>query len=167
MERFICCTFTGHRENKLPWGENEEDPRCKALKQSIYDAVEAVYHSGRHHFICGMATGCDMYFCEAVMALREEHPDIIIEAAIPFEQQSVKWNEAQKRRYDRLVSECDYQTVVQKDYTPECYARRNRYMVDCSSVLIAAFNGRPGGTMSTLLYAMREGVEVIQLPIEE
>lgn len=167
MVKFNCCTFTGHRENKLPWRDDEEDRRCTALKKSIYDAVEAVYHSGRTHFICGMATGSDMYFCEAVMELREAHPEVTIEAAIPFEKQSEGWSEDKRRRYDRLVAECDYQTVVQKEYSSECYMRRNRYMVDSASVLIAAFNGRPGGTMSTLLYAMRNGVEVIQLPIEE
>lgn len=167
MEKFGCCTFTGHRENKLPWRDNEEDPRCAALKQSIYDAVEAVYHSGRTHFICGMATGCDMYFAEAVLALREEHAEVTLEAAIPCEGQTRGWSGEQVRRYDRLVAECDYHTVVQRDYTPECYIRRNHYMVDSASVLIAAYNGRPGGTMSTILYAMRKGVEVIQLPVEE
>ena len=31
---------------------------------------------------------------------------------------------------------------------------RNRYMVDHASVLLAAYNGSPGGTMNTTLYAM-------------
>ena len=43
--------------------------------------------------------------------------------------------------------------------------RRNRYMVDSSSLLIAAYNGQQGGTMSTLLYAMRQGLEIIELSI--
>ena len=167
MDKFKSCCFTGHRESKLPWRNNEEDSRCIALEESIYDAVEAVYRSGRRHFICGMATGCDFYFCEAVLALREEHGDVTLEAAIPFERQSENWTESQKRRYERLISECDYHSVVQRDYSPDCYMRRNRYMVDSSSLLIAAYNGRAGGTMSTLLYAIRNKLEVIQLPIEE
>lgn len=167
MDRAISCCFTGHRESKLPWGDNEDNINCISLKESIYDAVEAVYRSGRRHFICGMATGCDFYFCEAVIALREEHPEVTIEAAIPFEGQSNGWNEKQKRRYLRLVSECDYQTVVRKDYSPDCYMNRNRYMVDSSSVLIAAYNGRRGGTMNTMLYAVRNGLELIQLPIND
>ncbi len=167
MDKSRSCAFTGHRENKLPWGDNESDPRCAALKNSIYDAVEAVYRSGRTHFLCGMATGCDFYFCEAVMALRGEHPEISIEAAIPFVAQSRGWSAEQRRRYDRLVAECDYQTVVSRDYSRGCYALRNEYMVDSASVLIAAYNGRPGGTMSTILYAMRKGVDIIELPIAE
>jgi len=166
MEKATTCTFTGHRENKLPWRGDESDPRCVRLKERIFDAVEAAYVAGMRHFICGMATGCDFYFGEAVAALREEHPDITLEAAVPWEGQSANWTPAQRRRYDRLAAACDYQTVVQREYTPDCMMRRNRYMVDASAMLIAAYNGTPGGTRATLLYAIRAGLEVVQLPME-
>ncbi|NCB74169.1 MAG: DUF1273 family protein [Clostridia bacterium] len=159
------CTFTGHREEKLPWRGDEADPRCLRLKELIADSLETVYHSGINHFICGMATGCDMYFCEAVIELRSSHEDITLEAAIPWEGQAQGWSAPLKKRYARLVADCDFYTLVQKDYTPDCLMRRNRYMVDSSSVIIAAFSGRPGGTMSTLLYAVRSGLEVIELPV--
>ncbi len=162
-ERAGACAFTGHRVNKLPWRADESDARCVRLKERMADAVEAVYRSGIRHFICGMATGCDMYFAEAVIALREEHPEVTLEAAIPCEGQSSRWNAEQRRRYDRVVSACDCFTVVQQHYTPDCMLRRNRYMVDASSVLIAAYNGSPGGTRSTMLYALRQGLEVIHL----
>jgi len=161
-----ACTFTGHRAEKLPWKYDENDSRCLLLKEQISDAVESVYHSGVHHFICGMANGCDMYFCEAVMQLRAVHNDITLEAAIPWESQSKGWPEPLRRRYARLVSDCDYHTLVQKSYTPDCMMRRNRYMVDHAAVLIAAYGGRPGGTMNTLLYALRQGLEIIELPVD-
>ena len=160
-----ACAFTGHREEKLPWKSDESDPRCVQLKELIADAVESVYHSGIRHFICGMATGCDMYFCEAVMQLRATHGEITLEAAVPWEGQSAGFTEALKRRYARLVADCDYHTLVQKTYTPDCLMRRNRYMVDNSRVLIAAYSGKPGGTMNTLLYAMRSGLEIVELPV--
>ena len=167
MDKEHTCTFTGHRENKLPWHGDESDPRCLRLKEQIYDAAEAVYHSGVRHYICGMASGSDLYFCEAVLRLREEYPDITLEAAIPCEGQSARWSAELRRRYDRFAGQCDYQTVLQREYSPECMLRRNRYMVDASAYLIAAYNGRPGGTQSTLLYAMRQGLRIIQLPMEE
>ena len=166
LEKSTTCTFTGHRENKLPWRGNEEDPRCLRLKEHLYAAVEAAYASGFCHFICGMATGGDMYFGEAVVALREEHPEVTLEAAIPYEGQSKQWTPQQRKRYDRLASDCDYVTVVQHDYTPDCMMRRNHYMVDASAMLIAAYNGTPGGTQATLLYAMRQGLQIVELPME-
>ena len=30
-ERENTCCFTGHREYKLPWGSDENDPRCRKL----------------------------------------------------------------------------------------------------------------------------------------
>ena len=43
--------------------------------------------------------------------------------------------------------------------------QRNRYMVDRASLLVACFDGRPGGTMNTILYAQRSGVQVIILDV--
>jgi len=164
IDKKTTCCFTGHRAGKLPWGFDEENEQCVQLKTRIADAVEAVYASGIRHFICGMANGADIYFCEAVIALRD-YRELTLEAAIPYEGQSNGWPEREKRRYDRLVSSCDFQTLVCREYTHDCMMRRNRYMVDASSVLIAAYGGERGGTMNTLLYAMRQGLEVIQIGV--
>lgn len=166
-ERAQSCCFTGHRPEKLPWRTNEADPRCTALKQRLFDTVEAVYRCGVTHFICGMARGCDTFFCEAVIELRNEHPEISLEAAIPCEEQAEGWTDAEKKRYDRLVSSCDYITLISHSYTPTCMEKRNHYMVDHASVLIAVYDGSRGGTMSTMLYALRQGLEIIEiLPLE-
>ena len=45
-ERENTCCFTGHREYKLPWGSDENDPRCRKLQQQLFDAVDAVYAVG-------------------------------------------------------------------------------------------------------------------------
>ena len=33
--RPCSCAFTGHRPGKLPWGEDESDLRCIALKAKL------------------------------------------------------------------------------------------------------------------------------------
>ena len=160
------CTFTGHRSAKLPWGYNEDAPACRELKQRIYDTAEAVYSAGFHTFICGMAEGCDLYFCEAVLALREEHPEIRIEAAVPFPGQADRWPADQRRRYERLLEECDKRTLIRPDYTAGCMMERNRYMVDHADLIIACYDGKSGGTLNTLRYALEKGVQILHLPIE-
>ena len=161
----LSCCFTGHRPQKLPWGMNETDARCLALKQEIAVRLEAIYALGYRHFLCGMAIGCDMYFAEAVLKLREEHGDVSLEAAIPFGDQPGRWTEKLRRRYNELIDRADTVTVLQYGYTPDCMMRRNRYMVDRSSLLLACFDGKPGGTMNTILYAERSGVKVILIDI--
>ena len=114
-----------------------------------------------------MANGCDLYFLEAVLRLRRTHPDVTVEAAIPYEGQADHWREPLRRRYVQLLGQCDYQTLVQSAYTSGCMMRRNRYMVDHARILIAAYTGAAGGTQRTLLYALRRGLEIIEIPIDE
>lgn len=165
MERETTCCFTGHRENKLPWRGNEADARCVALKKSIRIAVERAYLAGMRHFISGMATGSDLYFAEAVLALREKLPDITLEAAIPWSGQADGWTEEQKQRYNAVREQCDYETIVSARYTPDCLKRRNEYMVDHSALVIAAYSGASGGTRNTMLYAMRHNVELYEIEL--
>lgn len=166
MDREHTCCFTGHRPEKLPWGCDEDDPRCLSLKERIAAALEEAYAAGMRHFICGMALGADFYFCEAVLALRERHGDLTVEAAIPCEEQAAHWREADRQRYFSLVERCDFETMVQHHYDRGCMLRRNRYMVDRSAMLIAAYDGLMGGTMYTIQYAMKKGLEVNIIDIE-
>ena len=118
-EREKTCCFTGHRPMKLPWGMNEKDPRCLALKLELAARLEALAALGYRSFLCGMALGCDMYFAEAVLALRDRWPDVRLEAAIPFGDQPGRWNEEQRRRYNRLIDAADKLTTVAADASAE------------------------------------------------
>ena len=161
--RPITCCFTGHRPEKLPWGTDEADPRCKALKCKIKDAVESAYDGGMRHFICGMARGCDFFFAETVLALRLEKADVTLEAAVPCPTQADKWPEADRERWRSILNACDLETMVQHSYGPGCMLRRNRYMVDHSSLIIAVYDGTSGGTRYTLEYALRRRVPFIDI----
>jgi uncharacterized phage-like protein YoqJ len=110
-----------------------------------------------------MASGSDTYFCEAVLALRDERPDVSVEAALPCESQAERWPERARSRYFDLVSRCDLETLVSRRYTAECMKKRNRYMVDNASVIITVYDGKFGGTMYTRSYATRCGIEIIDL----
>ena len=165
--RPITCCFTGHRPAKLSWGNNENDPRCLALRQKLRAAIQSAYDEGYRHFICGMAQGCDFYFAEEILALKDLHSDVTLEAAIPCPSQPEGWSGADKRRYHAILGRCDYETLVQDHYSPGCMQRRNRYMVDHSSLLIAVYDGQSGGTRSTLEYAILRRVPFVDIRPEE
>ena len=165
MERETTCCFTGHRPEKLPWGTDEGNPLCLDLKRRLAAAVLSAYDRGMRHFICGMARGCDLYFCEAVLALRERYPEVTVEAAIPCPTQADAWPEAERDRYRELVARCDMETMVSDTYSSTCMQRRDRYMVDHAMLLIAAFDGTAGGTRYTVEYALRRGIEIFDVSI--
>ncbi len=162
--RQVSCSFTGHRPEKLPWGGDEGDGRCRALKERLFQAVEVAYEQGFRHFLCGMARGCDFWFCEAVLRLREVHREVSLEAAIPYAGQAERWDRADRARYEALLGQCDYKTVIQAAYSPGCMQRRNRYLVDHASMLIAVHDGLPGGTQQTIAYALRRGLDIVDTP---
>lgn len=168
MERETTCCFTGHRPDRLPWGDDEGDPRCLALKARLDQALDRAYAAGCRHFICGMARGADLYFAEGVLRLRARRPGVTLEGARPCESQADGWPEGDRRRYQAILDRCDYETLVQHRYDRFCMMRRNRYMVDRSARLIAVYDGVPrGGTAQTLAYALRQGLESDILQPEE
>lgn len=152
------CAFTGHRPHKLPFGYNEDDPRCRRLKEALLCCIrEMIEKENVRHFITGMALGVDMFAAEAVLSLKKKDPRLTLEAAVPCANQSARWSEEMRHRYACILSGCDKVTPLQEFYTMGCMERRNRYMVEQADFLIAVWDGSPGGTSGTLRYARSLG----------
>ena len=160
----MICAFTGHRPERLPWGLNEDDARCAALKTLLRRTVREVYDRGFHTFLCGMARGCDQYFAEAVLAARADGAqDAQLCALVPCPSQPDGWDEASVARYWALLAACDQLEVLEDHYSPGCMLRRNREMLRRAQLLISVFDGTPGGTASTLRFAAKQGIEILPL----
>ena len=154
MNRQRCCCFTGHREDKLqrPQKEVLED-----LKREIIQAVE----DGFTTFITGMAYGVDIWAGELILELRKKHRDIHLIAAVPFEGFDSHWNESWRKRYRILLKKADEINYICDGYASFAYQRRNEWMVDRSSRVIAVYNGEPSGTRNTINYAKKVDVPVV------
>ena len=100
------------------------------------------------------------------MNIREkDHPEILLEAAIPFAGQADQWPAHQRIRWAALVEQCDEKTVLRQEYSPSCMMNRNQYMVDRANILVACYDGKSGGTLNTLRYAIKKNVEILQIEI--
>lgn len=168
MKQYTCC-FTGHRPPSLPWGYHEEDPRCVNLKHRLKGEILCAIHDHDiHYFLSGMAQGVDLWAAEIVLELQREY-SISLECVLPCCDQAAHWPYESRRRYRSILQRCNQVTLLQPHYTPDCFQRRNRYLVDHSSVVLAVWNGSASGTGSTVQYARRTGklVYVIapQLPL--
>ena len=152
------CAFTGHRPQNLPFGFQESDPRCQALKAMLRRKIIAfIEQKNTLYFISGMALGIDLYAAEIVLDLKSVYPRIALECAVPCRTQPDRWPAHQQKRYEAILAACDKKTILQERYTPDCMEKRNRYMVDRADYLIAVWDGRPSGTGNTVAYARRQG----------
>lgn len=154
------CAFTGHRPQKLPFGFNEADEVCAALKRLLHDRIEGLIGLGYAHFLSGGAMGTDIWAAEAVLDLREKYPWIVLEMVSPFDGQADRWSDEYRARHNRLFEEADIVTIISREYTKSCMFRRNRYLVENADMLLAVYDGQPGGTAMTIQYAKELGLQI-------
>ncbi|MDE5721632.1 MAG: DUF1273 domain-containing protein [Clostridia bacterium] len=164
MSKNCCCT--GHRPKGFPFNYGKDVKKHKAYLKALEAKIKlAITEYKITNFISGMAIGVDMDFAETVLKLRNKYP-VTLECALPCPNQILKWNNADKLRYESILELADTVNLVSEKYTPECMLDRNRYMVDKSELVIAVFNGiEKGGTWHTINYAKKENkiIELIEL----
>lgn len=109
-----------------------------------------------------MAIGFDMICAETVIQLKQKYSDIKIVGALPCKNQDSKWPPKYRERYHNLLGQLDHiRCLYNKFNGAECMMERNRYMVNNSSLMIALFNGTPGGTQQTIDYARQQGLKIV------
>ena len=151
LRRHRCC-FTGHRPEKM--SASEEEVR-RGLRREILRAIGEGYVT----FLSGMARGVDHWAAEEVLKLREEYGLRLI-CALPHPDFERKWSEEARKVHRRILSLADHVVTVSPSYHAGVYQRRNCYMVDHASLVIAAYDGTAGGTRNTVLYAQKQGIPV-------
>lgn len=155
MKEFLkeqCCCFTGHREIAT-----EEISRiCVALDSKIAELADR----GITCFYCGGAEGFDTLAAEAVLRARENNPQIRLHLALPYPKKTKKETESSVR-YERIKEQADEVVFVSPQYMRGCMQKRNRYMVEHSSVCVAYLleGTEKGGTKYTVEYAQKKGLE--------
>lgn len=113
-----------------------------------------------------MARGVDIWAAETVLSLKAILPsrNIKLWVAIPYDRQSLNWTVQEQARYQKILEKADKVEYVSHDYFNGCLQKRNRYMIDAASHLIAVYDGvQKGGTKYTIDYARKKGLEIIEI----
>lgn len=147
----------------MPWGHDERDARCMEFKFRLRESLEYLICKGYVDFLCGGALGFDLMAAEIVLSLRESYPWVRLIMVIPFDGQADRWPEDQRRRWLAAIEASDRVIRISHDYDRGVFFRRNHYLVEQADLLLAAFDGQPGGTAGTIAYARRHGVRVARL----
>lgn len=152
MEYLKSCCVTGHRS--FPKGQIDH------IKAELKKQVDIAIRDGYQKFYSGFANGADIWFAEIICDKISSGADIILEAAIPHRARYRSLMRYENTR--KLLDACSVIHVFSEVYTPDAYFERNRHMVDCSTRVIAVYDGRTtGGTYMTYIHAKNTGKEVI------
>ncbi len=152
--------FTGHRPEAFKL-HNEEDEHIINIKQRLFNLIKEAISQGYCYFVGGGARGTDIWMGEAVLELKKEYPYIKLVTVIPHEAQSQPWSKYWQERYDKLMEKSDMVTVIEPEFSYASYHKRNRFLVDHASLLIAVYNGTKGGTQKTIEYAQKKEKQII------
>ncbi len=145
----MIVAFTGHRPNKIP------DPeRVRTTVREALMRLRPLY------VIVGMAQGVDQWAAEVCLEL-----GIPFVAALPCDGMDAVWPPAVRDRFHALLNKAkEIHVVSPGPYKPWKMQRRNEWMVDHCTRLLAVFDGSSGGTYNCLAYAAEIGREVVHLP---
>lgn len=165
----MIVAVTGHRPDKLG-GYKQPNPISNEVKHALSLALDDLSleaatpiagHSGLH-MIIGMALGVDQWMAE--LCVKKGIP---FTAAIPHTNQEAKWPPYAQAVYHSLLKKAHQAYVISPgSYDSWKMHKRNEYMVDACHLLLAAWDGSPGGTGSCVTYAKNIGrkIRYIKIP---
>lgn len=149
----VC--FTGHR--KIPSEQiNDIDQRLKNI-------IVELINNGYTDFYAGGALGFDTIAAQTVIELKKDYPQIKLILALPCMNQTRGWNDTDKQIYDYIKSRADKVVYTSQEYWRGCMHKRNRHLVDNSSVCICYLTEDIGGTAYTVGYAKSKKLTIFNV----
>ncbi len=147
-EKTVC--LTGHR--KIPLEKSKDI--SKRLKEMLIQLI----NRGYLYFGAGGALGFDTMAEQIVLSLKKEYPQIKLILVLPCKSQASGWSNEDKEVYQEIISKADKVVYTSQEYYRGCMQKRNRYLVDNSSVCVCYHTEKTGGTAYTVKYASSKGL---------
>ena len=151
----ITCCFTGHRKIL-----KENIP---IIKSNLRAVVVKNIEKGYRFFETGGALGFDTMAAQTILELKEIYSQIKLILVLPCITQTKSWLKDDIDEYNRIKELADEVVYTSKEYSKGCMHKRNRYLVDHSTLCICYLTESKGGTAYTVKYAESKGVRVINI----
>ena len=152
-EKSVC--FTGHR--KIP------PEQYKSITGRLDKVLIQLIEQGYRYFGAGGALGFDTIAATAVLHQKERYPQIKLILVLPCKTQTRGWDKADIKLYEDIKAKCDKSVYTSDEYTKSCMFKRNRRLVDNSSVCVCYLTENKGGTAYTVNYARQKDLKIINI----
>ena len=125
--------------------------------------ITALYQRGVRYYGAGGALGFDTLAAQAVLRLRESCHGMKLILVLPCLTQTKGWRPEDVVEYKRIKAQADKVVYTSQQYTPDCWHKRNRHLVDNSGICVCYLTKSDGGTAYTVRYAESKRLEVINI----
>ncbi len=149
------CYFTGHRQ--IPPEEQTE------ISDRLRKTIIELYRRGVCFYGAGGALGFDALASKVVLSLRDKCPGIKLILVLPCLTQTRGWRPEDIAEHERIKAQANKVVYTSQEYTTGCMHKRNRHLVNNSSVCVCYLTKDKGGTAYTVNYAKAQGLEVINI----
>lgn len=149
--RTVC--FTGHRNV----------PQDQGLSKALRNTITQLINDGYCYYGAGGAFGFDTIAAEMVLALKTKFPHIKLILVLPCLTQTNGWSIEEKKRYEKIKQAADKVVYTSQNYYSGCMHKRNRHLVDNSSVCVCYLTETRGGTFYTVNYAKEKGLRILNI----
>ena len=132
-----CCAILGAAPNCFPWGYDEGDERCGALKIVLLNMVNFYRAEGITAFAVALDAGVGLYAAELISSLREEAPELSLTCFVPWEEQATKWPSELRERYFNVLAACSEVETVSSPWTVSCEVEAKLQAIDSAERVFA------------------------------
>lgn len=155
--------FTGDSVLTTPTGAPDHNLE-NVVRTELYYVLEECCNEGKDTFLCGMDPGFDLLAAEVVSELKKSYSDIKLYAIIPFTGQEDEYDSEEKILCRRIDEATDGKRVIWSEYCGVLSSlKRNDFMIENSSEIIAYRNNNAPGAYYTVYKARKKNMDVLNL----
>ena len=114
------CAIIGCSPMCFPWGFDEEDEGCAALKLILINQISKLRGEGCTRFTVSMDCGVGLYAAEILQGLKGSEEELETICYVPYEEQATKWTPELRDRYFNALAACTEVVNVAYEKTVGC-----------------------------------------------
>ena len=134
------CAIIGCSPIYYPWGFDEEDEGCAALKLILMNQITRLRGEGCTRFAVSMDCGVGLYVAELLHGLKEPNDALEMICYVPCEEQATKWTPELRDRYFNALAACTEVVNVAFEKTVGCEFKARLEAMKEADMVIAVFD---------------------------
>ena len=134
------CAIIGCSPMCFPWGFDEEDEGCAALKLILINQITRLRSEGCTRFAVSMDCGAGLHAVEILHGLKEQDDALETICYVPYEEQATKWTPELRDRYFNALAACTEVVNVAYEKTMGCEFKTHLEAIKETDTVIAVYD---------------------------